>query len=57
MPTVGNGGGQRLQTAAGRLLGSRSVQVAGISDRLPSGRTKVRCKAPWRCVQPKSSRL
>ena len=54
MPTGANGGGLRLETAAGRLLGSRSVQAAGISDRLPSGRTKVRCKEPWRRIAPKA---
>ena len=57
MPTGASGGGLRLETTAGRLFGSRSVQAAGIRDRLSSGRTKVRCKEPWRCVQPKSSRL
>ena len=34
----------------------RFVHAAGMKDRLPSGRTKVKCKIPLRCSQVSTSR-
>ena len=38
------------------VAGLQSVQAAGTSERLPSGSTRVRCRIPWRWVEPSNSR-
>ena len=37
--------------------GAKSVQWAGINDRLPSGSVSVKCKTPWRWIWLKTSKV
>ncbi|XPS87439.1 uncharacterized protein Dvar_54570 [Desulfosarcina variabilis str. Montpellier] len=46
--------GRRI--VAVELPSFRSVQSAGMSDRLPSGRTSVKFNFPSRCVHPRTCR-
>jgi hypothetical protein len=35
----------------------KSVHAAGIIERLPSGRIRVKCRTPWRWMQLNTSRV
>ena len=56
---------ETIRSVAGGLFGDlnfwgqisfRFVHAAGMKDRLPSGKTKVKCKIPLRCSQVSTSR-